>query len=426
MSTRPFERNLKAFGAGKHQSSTKSTGVCFIVSVSLVLIGLFAHASMMKPVSPLNDSSSFSANEHISSFRTAFVPDFTMERRDHRRPFFSLLASWKSLKAQRMVQNRTILQRTISYAVVPSNNKGVIHDDVTLLTHLSVNKLETLLRQVARWQGPVSAAVYISSDQQLEEFTRFVSHHHDNALQQTTFHIFMETPAHPKGYPHNILRNLALDYMETDYFLALDSDFVTTTDCHNRLVSYLAKDPFKSLLQSKTVVVLPAFEMRRNAPNISMVPNSKEEVIQQVKLNVTAPFQIDQYAPGHLATNYTKWLDSVSGNGANDITYPIEYAAQYEPYIMGYRHGIPKYWKAFRGYYFNKASWLAEIHFAGFRYAVFHQEFVVHVGRSSSKPPSEIIFATNFGVWNDFKKYLQMMYGAPEEESWWGAPIGVK
>ena len=334
----------------------------------------------------------------------------------------ALKASWESVKTRSLLLNGTMFQQTISFAVVPLGNKPALADDVTLLTHLSANKLDTLVRQVARWQGPVSAAILISSDQDLEDFVTFVAQHHDGVFRRTSFHIFMETPRSPRGYPHNILRNLALKYMQTDYFLALDSDFVTTKRCYDRLVGYLAMDDFKTKLQAKTLLVLPAFEVAPEA-NASIVPESRSQVVQLLQQKTVAQFEMDLYARGHLATNFPKWLAASKSNlnptgSIDDITYPIRYLPQFEPYVMGYRYGVPPYWKGFRGYYFDKASWFAEMYFMGYQYMVAYQDFVFHVGKSTL-PPKDKKFRKNFNVWDEFKAYLSRMYNAPLSERGW-------
>ena len=101
------------------------------------------------------------------------------------------------------MENRSIAQRSIAFAVMPANSsqRPTTQDDVTLLSHVSTNKLDSLLRQVIRWNGPVSAAIYITSEADLEEFTSFVTRHHDDALQRTTFHVLFETPSWTVTYP---------------------------------------------------------------------------------------------------------------------------------------------------------------------------------------------------------------------------------
>ena len=210
--------------------------------------------------------------------------------------------------------------------------------------------------------------------------------------------------------------------METDYFLALDSDFVTTNDCYDRLVGYLAMDDFKSKLQAKTLLVLPAFEVTPEM-DVSLIPESRSDVVQLIQKDVVVPFEMHMYTRGHLATKFQKWLAAsktnlYSGTSMDDITYPITYSPQFEPYVMGYRHGVPPYWRDFRGYFFDKASWFAELYFMGYQFMVDYRNFVFHVGKSTP-PPKRKKFAKNFEAWGDFKAYLAKTYNAPLNERYW-------
>ena len=348
--------------------------------------------------------------------------------------------SWDSLKMQRHTNRKAILQQTISYAVPKKDNQRIKPDeDVTLLSHVSTNKLDSLVRQVLRWKGPVSAAIYICSDADVEEFITVVTNHWDHAFFRTTFHIFFETPPASRGYPYNILRNIALQYMETDYFLALDSDFVTMPDGHDRLVGYLANKQIKAMLQSKTIMVLPAFEHTIHAimHNVSTIPESKEQVIQQVQDNISAPFQLEKFFPSHGPTNFSHWLSipsptpinatttktkttttSTTTTTNNDLTYPITYIARFEPYVLGYKPGIPNYWPTFRGYHFDKISWFAEMRFMGYQFVVLDQDFVFHVGKSTSTPTHKKLQFV-YGLWGQFKNYLASRYQAPIDEKYW-------
>ena len=147
-------------------------------------------------------------------------------------------------------------QRVLERAT--SGGAPVSPDDVTLTTHGTVSKLGQLLTQIAWWHGPVSAAIYIAGPTDIGAFVDFVDAHR-GPLRATTFHVLMEKTK--LLYPHNALRNLALEHAESDYFLALDGDFVPPPDAHAGLAGLIRGHAgLREGLRARTLFVLPAFE----------------------------------------------------------------------------------------------------------------------------------------------------------------------
>ena len=283
--------------------------------------------------------------------------------------------------------------------IIPRGITAVEHDDITLLTHASVDRFEMLLDEVKRWGGPVSAAVYLSKESDLTHFLSFV-HVNELALRNAAFHAYVERNT-TLDYPHNILRNLAMDQLETDYFIALDVDFVTERDCHSRLVNLIRSDSsVKQALQSKTFLVLPAFE---SFSNNATIPESKQQVLSMVESGQVFPFHVKSFPPGHGPTDFDRWYRNETG-----ALYDVQYNFHYEPYVVGHRHGIPRYWDPFRGYHFTKYSWFAEANLMGSKFAVLRNYFVYHLGNSVH---------TNTGMpletkvhWNKFQLYIWGKY----------------
>jgi hypothetical protein len=122
------------------------------------------------------------------------------------------------------------IQRTVTVNTA-SNNTSRSRDDevIVLATHLGVQKLFQLLIQVRWWGGPVSASIYVNSPEDINKYIQFIELQ-SSAFQQTSFHIVMEKTH--LAYPHNILRNLAMDYLDGDYAVAVDGDFITAPDLH--------------------------------------------------------------------------------------------------------------------------------------------------------------------------------------------------
>ena len=265
------------------------------------------------------------------------------------------------------------------------------NDDITLAAHSSVSKLERLEIQLRRWNGPTSIAVYISNKDDIAVLLNWYStstYIHDTV----TIHVVLEYHIGPTTmyYPHNILRNVALDNIQTDYFLAMDADFMTSYTCHEHLRNLIAtsESTRNYLRYNKTLMVLPAFERFEfdTSPPLTIddIPNTKDELRTMMDKELLAPFHIDIFEPGHGPSNYPKWFSKDVPDDDEKVSYPVEFQHRYEPYVLGYKDGssIPRYWPFFRGFGFDKISWLTEAHYAGYQFRVLQDHFVVHMNHA--------------------------------------------
>jgi hypothetical protein len=309
-------------------------------------------------------------------------------------------------------------------------SQPVDRGDVTMATHTSVSKLERLLYQIEKWAGPTSVAMYLSSKEQIREFLDWYRDNSDLLRPYTTFHVVLERPADNVPYPHNILRNLALDHVKTDYFLALDVDFLMNRNCHSEMKTLIATHtPTRHALKhNKTLFVLPAFERFDFGHDLTpdLIPDTKAGLKIMLENGTVAPFHLDVFPPGHGPTDFPKWLDlpdkgESPGPPQPDeaVSYPIDFVHKFEPYVLGYRFGVPRYWPYFRGFGFDKLSWLMEAHYAGYRYEVLHDYFVVHMNHD--KPNSGITnsdeFMNNLKRVFLFNTYLNEKYGAEYDDA---------
>jgi hypothetical protein len=288
-------------------------------------------------------------------------------------------------------------------------------DQVTVTVHAGTSKFQRLLFSIERWGGPVSAAVYVKSEDDIRQLLEYC-HVHASSLQFTDIHVLMEKTQ--EAYPHNLLRQAALNYRSTDYFLTLDVDFVTPPQASRDLDALVRSDSaLVQKLQDKTLMVLPAFAGNEPVDDSKLLqkggcslPRNKQEAIQfvQEKHNMT-PFHTERFSMGHGPTNYDKWFTMANKNPPKDDSsfYLIDYGLKYEPYVLGYSNHKrqarddlpPDYWAGFRGYGFNKWTWLAEAYFSGFQFGVLRDFFVVHMDhpRSPSLEPN----------WPEYKLFLR-------------------
>lgn len=319
-------------------------------------------------------------------------------------------------------------------------NATLSKEDFILVTHISIQKLDVLLLQLRRFGGPASVAVYLSSPVEIEAFCAFLRQHQHAELRQTTFHVVLErgrssstnTNTYERPlYPHNILRNVALQTIECDYFVALDVDFIPAQRTHDRLLEYLLLQPqsngddFRHQLQNKKLFVLPAFELfPREGERFAtedMLPDSKSQVIAMVKEQRLVPFR--KSAPvGHLLTNFDRWLGQVLPEEATDDRSFLYYydiplrgtkrREVWEPYVVGYRPGIHRYWEDFRGYGFDKFSFFIESQLAGYTFVVLADLFCVHLNHPEvSKDEQARLLERNRVYYANFILFLSERYG---------------
>lgn len=291
----------------------------------------------------------------------------------------ALLCEWQTFKSS------SDYRRQIPNVLVPS--RGATEDHIlSLALHGSVDRLDRLLDGIKRWKGPASVAIYVKNSTTISEFFGFFRQE-QNVLANVSFHFFFEKILRERDhlYPHNYLRNLALESSNAEYVISCDMDFATHQDAHSQLVKLLLQErDVRNLLDKHTVLVLPAFESRLGVASETFVPPvDKASLMRYVSEKLAEPFHVRKYSAGHGPTNFTKWLNHE--NNIKGATYEIPYEWGFEPYVLAKRLELPKFWTPFRGFGFNKQSWYEELDRRGYRFSVLRDFFVFHVGASSGR-----------------------------------------
>ena len=173
-------------------------------------------------------------------------------------------------------------------------------DTVVLATHLGVHKLDILKTQATWWGGPVSASLYLQTREEINVFVGFLESHAAADLQQVSFHIVLEKTNLP--YPHNILRNLALEYLDADFFVAADVDFIPNYGAYHDLDALLhdespASSKVRKALLSHHLLVLPAFERFPDPGSDSVT----EELLPRNKAELQVMFKEKSVIGFHMA-----------------------------------------------------------------------------------------------------------------------------
>lgn len=243
-------------------------------------------------------------------------------------------------------QSATILKQLIQRTERVRDSK-----DVVLTTHISPNKLNVLLTQLKYWGGPASVAVYVKDQLGLNQFFHFWQENQEK-LKRTSFHFVIEKNT-TLLYPHNLLRNVAVDAVESDYVLALDVDFIPfPRGCHDRVMQVMQSN--SSLLErKKTLFILPAFQIYPKQSEThakeEMLPSSNAEIKGMIEERKMSPFHVNVSYGGHGPTHFKKWLNRQESQNEKEAFYDIAIDARestfFEPYVLAYKQGLPKYWE---------------------------------------------------------------------------------
>ncbi|XP_013191389.2 xylosyl- and glucuronyltransferase LARGE1 isoform X2 [Amyelois transitella] len=233
---------------------------------------------------------------------------------------------------------RAVLRTHIYYMDYSYNN--IDNFDVTLVLQLSMDRLQFLERLVKYWEGPLSAAIYLS-DCEVAKFESYIRNLSDtlSSRRNIGYHlVFQQDNVH---YPVNYLRNVALSNVDTPYVFLMDADFVPMVGLYEHLREAIRlTNPYPQ----KKCLVVPAFETQRYRAS---PPRNKAALLARLSLTGDiAPFRSREWPRGHRATNYTRWINATA-------PYEVEWQTDYEPYLVVHR-SVPKYDTRFSGFGWNK------------------------------------------------------------------------
>lgn len=275
---------------------------------------------------------------------------------------------------------------------------------VTIVTQLSLERLDMLEQQCAHWPHPIAAVVYIPLVQGK------ISSTEDESWNGTSLEIGIDevkqtveriqnsrcildlelvveercTFEQATLYPTNAVRNRALVMTRSDIVLLLDVDFVVDLSLAFDLENENRHSELTDLLASGVAVVLPAFEAwdqgeRGKKIALTAVKEGKKYIAQKFMYNVVMGFHMAHYPQGHEPTLFWKWINTTE-------PYQVQHEVGFEPYILMLKEHVPYYDERFRGYYFNKVEHLLHISTQfGLPFVVHPSSFVVHVPHPKAK-----------------------------------------
>ncbi|GMS92880.1 hypothetical protein PENTCL1PPCAC_15055, partial [Pristionchus entomophagus] len=245
----------------------------------------------------------------------------------------------------------------------PSNSSG----DVTLITHLSVDRFDMLDELLDSWKGPVSAAIYGTDAEisQIEKYmtaTRFARGRKNFSLH-AVFKI-------GKYYPINYLRNVALNASNSEFVFVTDVGFIPSTGLYKTLRNVVKKK------QTNRVLVIPAFENSSSEEKFQ-IPRSKDDLLKEWDAGKIHPFGKNSWREDHNDSAYEQWKES-------ENPYDVEFNTGYELAVVMPRDVVPLFDERLIGYGWHNVTLLTTLRANGFHFMMIPSAFILHHPHASS------------------------------------------
>lgn len=262
----------------------------------------------------------------------------------------------------RVAQHRTHLYY-VEYSYEPSPEGN----DVTLVAQLSMDRLQMVEALCKHWEGPISLALYMS-DSEVQQFLSYtLSSEILQSRKNVGYHIVYKDGSF---YPVNLLRNVALQQVNTPFVFLTDIDFLPM----HGLYEYLKRSVLAMGLESsRKALIVPAFETQRYRLSF---PKSKAELLSMLDMGTLFTFRYHVWQKGHAPTNFGKWRTATT-------PYRVTWEPNFEPYVV-VKRDVPEYDKRFVGFGWNKVSHIMELHAQGYEFVVLPNGFMVHMPHAPS------------------------------------------
>lgn len=294
----------------------------------------------------------------------------------------------------RVAQHRTHLYY-IEYDYEPSPEGN----DVTLVAQLSMDRLQMVEALCKHWEGPISLALYMS-DSEVQQFLSYtLSSEILQSRKNVGYHVVYKDGTF---YPVNMLRNVALQQVNTPFVFLTDIDFLPM----HGLYEYLKRSVFAlGLESSRKALIVPAFETQRYRLSF---PKTKAELLSMLDMGTLFTFRYHVWQKGHASTNYAKWRTATT-------PYLVNWEPNFEPYVV-VKRDVPEYDKRFVGFGWNKVSHIMELHAQGYEFVVLPNGFMVHMPHAPSLDIARFRSSSQYRkclslLKSEFARDLSLRYG---------------
>lgn len=290
------------------------------------------------------------------------------------------------------------------------------HRSITLVTVVSLNRLQGLERICEVWPGSVIAVISVGDFDPMNT-TGFVPGSEQAHSTMFCAHaVVVSGENNGAQFPINKLRNRGIAMVKTTHMIYLDVDFVPSNDLYSRLMSQLSRP---ELQEPNVAVVVPGFEFiahqgKWNSSWLPEVPRHFADLTSCVEKDKCQLFHFNTFPRGHSTTQYDKWI--AQGDDTREI---ICFKSDvYEPYLMIQNCGcMPKLFEeAFTGYGKNKIQMIEQLRYAGYTFRVLPKAFAIHLPHEESEARRSFISngSKKEYVYNQYfawKTELHKMYG---------------
>lgn len=268
--------------------------------------------------------------------------------------------------------NKSSFQVNSSFVPIRSRNTAKLK--VTITTVFTYDRRYMIEPFARQWRGPIIFLLYGTSTeaeniQMLFRTSSLLRQRHDIGV------IYVQKQPFAKYFPLNYLRNLARQYVLTDFVLPLDVDLLLNRDSYSIVLRLLKSYQAKQNCIKITYVVpglRTASLSRKNV--LKNFPQSKAEVISKWK---TEYFPFGSQAPcsGYGQTNFSRWLT------AKEV-YKVRWRYRFEPSLIFSTHCLVRFEETFVGYGYDKLTLAVNMAQYNFTFFVIPDVFTVHVPHS--------------------------------------------
>lgn len=260
---------------------------------------------------------------------------------------------------------------------------AVIPESATLtlavpLTTERILRLETLSKQYGG--GPIAAAVAVRNECDVASFTKVWSE--KMWLWKHVNVTFVHRQDTDGALAINALRNVAVSSAKTEFVIMLDVDMTPAPDEFSCLRGTQIDNNNKNTYLQQLLPGNTGNGQRNSKKLIAMTVLITDIHQRAARNKKEARDAILEHAGffycvnSQRASRLRQW---VSTGDDDDEIRQTRFLADYEPYVIGRRDEYPEYDEQFRGYGFNKISWLLKADADGWRIYVLTRAFVTHL-----------------------------------------------
>ena len=213
---------------------------------------------------------------------------------------FSTFVSKNPLKCSKIKISKNIVESLKIKENFLKSDLKVEKNDLTIVTHLTIDRLNFLIENSKSFKGPISASIFIKNPNELIKLMETYSNVFE-LRKYVTIHLIFRNKKNkiPFIYPTNLMRNIARKNSKTFFILSIDVSFIVNENLfkdtnNNKLINIFKKFPSKF----KTLLILPCYHQLNKER-----PKEKKEI--KIFLENKKIKKFEQYS--HKISNFEEW-----------------------------------------------------------------------------------------------------------------------